>query len=382
MGLHRQRAALGNTMSMGINYGMVADNLPPPTQVVRLLQSVSISKVKIYTANPSVLQAFGNTGISFIVGIGNEEVQALTHTEDAIKWVQQNILLYIPNTQISAIAVGNEVFTGNNSALMLNVLEAMKNLYTCLSYLGLSDKISISTPHSLAVLSSSYPPSSGAFVSELATSYMKPLLLFLSTSGSPFMINAYPYFAYKANPNTVSLDYALFQSKVGVEDQSTGLLYYNMLDAQVDAIYSAMAALGYRDVTVLVTETGWPSEGDENEAGANPQNAQAYNANLIKRLASRAGTPMRPEIPVEAYLFALFNEDSKPGPGSERHYGLFMPDGVKAYDFGLDYPRSSELYTISSSSASHKILSYHEIFFTLFFIVVRIVGIGKNLCVV
>lgn len=380
IGLHYQRAAFGNTMSVGINYGTVADNLPPPTQVVRLLQSISISKVKIYGANPSVLRAFGNTGISFIVGIGNEEVEALTYIQNAIKWVQQNILLYIPNTQISAIAVGNEVFTGNNSALMMNVLLAMKNLHTCLSYLGLSNKISISTPHSLAILSSSYPPSSGSFVSELAMSYMKPLLLFLSTTGSPFMINAYPFFAYKANPSTVPLDYALFRGKLGMEDQSTGLLYYNMLDAQVDAIYSAMADLGFQNVRVLVSETGWPSKGDDNEAGANPQNAQTYNSNLIKRVASNVGTPMRPEIPLEAYIFALFNEDSKPGPASERHYGLFMPDGVKAYDFGLDYPISSTLYVISSSSSSHKPPSFREIFFTL--LIACIASAGKQSCII
>ncbi|KAI5083125.1 hypothetical protein GOP47_0002868, partial [Adiantum capillus-veneris] len=371
LGLQSQKAALGGSLNIGINYGMVADNLLPPTQVVRLLQSISISKVKIYSTNQTVLQAFGNTGISFIVGIGNEEVQALTSLESTMEWLYENILLYVPNTQISAIAVGNEVFSGGDTTLISSVIKAMQNIHYCLSYLGLNNKISISTPHSLAVLGSSYPPSSGAFLPEIALPYMKPLLSFLSSTGSPFMINAYPFFAYKANPSTVSLDYALFLEKVGVEDKNTMLLYYNMLDAQVDAIYSAMANLGFKNVRVIVSETGWPAKGDADEAGANPENAQMYNSNLIRRVASREGTPMRPDIPLEAYIFALFNEDSKPGPASERNYGLFMPNGLKAYDFGLDDPMSSTLYTLAGdSSAAHKLVAALRVtLFVAYFIV-------------
>ncbi|MCO5605551.1 hypothetical protein L7F22_059734 [Adiantum nelumboides] len=135
------------------------------------------------------------------------------------------------------------------------------------------------------------------------------------------MINAYPYFAYKDNPTTISLPYTLFQSNDGVQDINTGLRYYNMLDAQVDAIYSALEALGFGDIKVIVTETGWPSQGDTNAPGANKKNAQSYTLNIMKRVMTQKGTPLKPNIPLKAYLFALFNEDSKPGPLSERHYG-------------------------------------------------------------
>eukprot|EP00249_Psilotum_nudum_P008110 c21047_g2_i2 orf=275-1060(+) len=209
--------ATSSTGSLGINYGMVANNLPPPTEVARLFRSMAITKTRIYSANSYVLEVFGNTGISFIVGIGNEDVASLTDPANASYWVKQRIQPYVSNTHITGIAVGNEVFSGNNTELMSQVLLAMQSLQSAIVSLDMEEKIIISTPHSLAILSTSYPPSAGAFQPTLA-SYMKTLLEFLSQTGSPFMVNAYPYFAYKSNPASVSLDYVLFRSNVGMTD--------------------------------------------------------------------------------------------------------------------------------------------------------------------
>ncbi|CAN1816600.1 Glucan endo-1,3-beta-glucosidase 10 [Linum perenne] len=37
------------------------------------------------------------------------------------------------------------------------------------------------------------------------------------------MINAYPYFAYKANPKQASLDFVLFQPNQGIVDPGSNL---------------------------------------------------------------------------------------------------------------------------------------------------------------
>lgn len=58
---------------------------------------------------------------------------------------------------------------------------------------------------------------------------MKPLLKFLDDTRAPFMVNAYPYFAYRDNPKEVSLDYVLFGKSPGVSDPK-GFTYNNMLD--------------------------------------------------------------------------------------------------------------------------------------------------------
>lgn len=56
----------------GINYGRIADNLPPPEVVVRLLKLARIRNVKIYDAEHKVLDAFRGTGLNLVVAIPNE----------------------------------------------------------------------------------------------------------------------------------------------------------------------------------------------------------------------------------------------------------------------------------------------------------------------
>uniref|UniRef100_A0A1J3FII9 glucan endo-1,3-beta-D-glucosidase n=1 Tax=Noccaea caerulescens TaxID=107243 RepID=A0A1J3FII9_NOCCA len=108
-----------------------------------------------------------------------------------------------------------------------------------------------------------------------------------------------------------------------------------MFDAQVDAVHSALSSMGFKDVEIVVAETGWPYKGDPNEAGATIENARAYNKNLIAHLKSMAGTPLMPGKVIDTYLFALYDENLKPGKGSERAFGLFQPDLTMTYDVGL-----------------------------------------------
>ena len=42
---------------IGVNYGQVADNLPPPSETAKLLQSTSIQKVRLYGADPAIIKA-------------------------------------------------------------------------------------------------------------------------------------------------------------------------------------------------------------------------------------------------------------------------------------------------------------------------------------
>uniref|UniRef100_A0A7N1A5H8 glucan endo-1,3-beta-D-glucosidase n=1 Tax=Kalanchoe fedtschenkoi TaxID=63787 RepID=A0A7N1A5H8_KALFE len=319
---------------VGVNWGRIANDLPEPPQVVRLLKSQGINRVKIFDTNPSVLTALAHSNISIVVAMPNELLsQAAAAQSFTDAWVRSNISPHVPATNIISIAVGNEVFVDPNNTTEF-LVPAMKNLYASLTQFKLSH-IKISSPIALSCLATSYPTSSGSFKPDLVETAIKPMLDFLRTTASPLMLNVYPFFAYTANSDTISLDYALLRDNKGVLDQGSGLTYTSLFDAQIDAVFAAMKALQYDDVKISVTETGWPSIGDENEIGAGHENAAAYNGNLVRRVLTGTGTPMNPNQPLDVYLFALFNENQKSGPTSERNYGLFYPNQQKVYDISL-----------------------------------------------
>ncbi|KAF7803165.1 glucan endo-1,3-beta-glucosidase 14-like [Senna tora] len=332
--------------SLGINYGQVANNLPTPDKVVELLSSLKLTKARIYDTNPQVLTAFANSNLELIVTVENQVLSQLNDPQQALQWVNIHIKPYLPHTKITGIQVGNEVFTDDDTTLIQYLVPAIVNIHNALTQLGIGSNIQVSTPCSLAVLQESYPPSAGSFKSEIS-GIIYQLLNFLSTTKAPFWINAYPFFAYKDDPTGISLDYVLFNPNAGMVDPNTKLHYDNMLYAQADAVVFAMAKLGFNGIEVRVSETGWPSKGDPNEVGASVMNAATYNRNILRRQMANEGTPLRPRMRLEVYLFALFNEDMKPGPASERNYGLFQPDESMAYNVGL-----SALSTTSSAQIS------------------------------
>ncbi|KAK3025171.1 hypothetical protein RJ639_043057 [Escallonia herrerae] len=320
--------------SVGVNYGQIANNLPSPDNVIPLVRSIGANRVKLYDADPKVLRAFANTGVEFIVGLGNEFLSKMRDPNKAQDWVKTNVQAFLPATKITSIAVGNEVLTFNDTSLSGCLLPAMQSVHTALVTLNLDKQVMVTTAHSLAILETSYPPSAGAFRRDLKNC-ITPILDFHVKTGSPFLINAYPFFAYKASPKQVPIDFVLFQPNSGIVDPATNLHYDNMLFAQIDAAYSALAAVGYKKLAVQISETGWPSKGDEDEVGATPENAKKYNGNLMKLIAQKKATPLKPNCELSIFVFALFNENMKPGPTSERNYGLFKPDGTPAYALGI-----------------------------------------------
>ncbi|PHT87247.1 putative glucan endo-1,3-beta-glucosidase GVI [Capsicum annuum] len=310
---------------IGVNYGLLGNNLPPPAQVINFLKSKNIQNIRMFDPNTDVLKALENSGISVILGARNEDLQALASDPNfATNWVNTNVIPHASTVNIAYISAGNEVIPGPYATF---VLGALQSLDSALKANNLN--IPVTTTAALNVLGTSYPPSNGAF-SEDSIQFMKPVAIFLAARQSPLLANIYPYLAYSGDPTHIQLDYALSRSTAPIESDGS-FQYNNLFSAMLDSLYAALEKIEQSSVEVVVAETGWPSAGD---VYATKGNAQTYANNLISHVSSGHGTPRRPGKALKTYIFALFNENEKPA-GTEQNYGLFYPDMTEVYHVNL-----------------------------------------------
>ncbi|KAK1572303.1 hypothetical protein Q3G72_030391 [Acer saccharum] len=319
------------TSAIGVNYGTLGDNLPPPAKVAEFLQTkTTIDRIKLFDANPEILRAFANTNISVTVTVGNGDIPGIVQASTAQKWVADNIAPYYPETKIIRVTVGNEILKSAVKDWIVNLVPAMKSLHKALVNAGFKD-IQVSTPHTLSLVEHSEPPSAARFRVGYDKQIIVPMLQFLRETKSPLMINPYPYFGWAPSIS----DYALFKPNKGIYDETTKITYMSMFDAIMDAVYTSMKAIDYDDIEIVIAETGWSSAGDPEEAACSVENAKAFNGNVARRATESIGTPLMPKKIFETYIFALFNENLKPGSTSEKNFGLFKPDFTPVYDIGI-----------------------------------------------
>ncbi|CAA7059043.1 unnamed protein product [Microthlaspi erraticum] len=307
--------------NIGLNYGLLGDNLPPPSNVINLYKSIGITKIRIFDPNTEVLNALrGHRDIGVTVGVKDQDLAALAVSEEAVKgWFATNIEPYLADVNITFITIGNEVIPGPIGPQVLPVMQSLTNLVKSRNL-----PISITTVVSMSNLGQSYPPSAGMFTAQ-SREQLTPVLKLLSQTNTPILVNMYPYFPYASDPVNIHLDYATFKTEtVVVQDGPLG--YSNMLDAMFDAFLWAMEKEGVKDLPVVVSETGWPSAGNGNLT--TPDIAGAYNDNFRKHVVSGKGTPKRPNSGVDGFLFATFNENLKPA-GTEQNFGLYNPTDMK-----------------------------------------------------
>ncbi|KAH9327777.1 hypothetical protein KI387_007955, partial [Taxus chinensis] len=318
---------------VGVNIGTDVTDMPSAADVVALLNKANITHVRLFDADRRMLLALADTGVQVMVSVPNNQLLGIGQSSSsAANWVNKNVAAYLPNTNITAIAVGSEVLTTLPNAAPV-LVPAMKFLHAALVAANLDLQVKVSTPHAMDVILDAFPPSNALFNSSW-NSVLRPMLSFLHDTDSYLMVNVYPYYVYVKSNGIFPLDYALFRplaaNKEAV-DPNTMLHYTNVFDAVVDAAYFAMAAINHTDIPVLVTETGWPSQGDADEPDATLDNAETYNSNMMAHVLNNTGTPKHPGIYVNTYIYELFNEDLKPGSTSEKNWGLFSANTTPVY---------------------------------------------------
>ncbi|XP_010273330.1 PREDICTED: glucan endo-1,3-beta-glucosidase-like [Nelumbo nucifera] len=310
--------------SIGVCNGLLGDPLPSPQEVVALYKANDINKMRLYAPHQPTFQALKGSNIEVMLGVPNEDLQRIAGNDltPAYDFVYGNIVDNRATINFKYIAVGNEV----DLQYFQYVLPAMRNIQRAVEAAGLQNQVKVTTATYSAVLDKTYPPSNSVFRAEYLQ-YMWPIIGFLAEKGSPLCANIYPYFAYIGNPSSIRLDYALFTAP-GTVVTDGRFRYQNLFDAMLDSFYAAVEKAGGPSVKIVVSESGWPNAG---ESAATTANAQTYLNGLIRHV--KGGTPRRPNGPIEAYIFAMFDENKKPLPETERHFGLFFPNKQPKYLF-------------------------------------------------
>lgn len=85
--------------AVGVNWGRNASHPLPPPKVVQLLKSNNVTRVRLFEADPSVLQALQGSKIEVILGIPNSMLPRLNSSfKVAQSWVHDNLTRFLSDS--------------------------------------------------------------------------------------------------------------------------------------------------------------------------------------------------------------------------------------------------------------------------------------------
>ncbi|XP_062197696.1 glucan endo-1,3-beta-glucosidase 8-like [Phragmites australis] len=332
-------AAAAGVDGLGVNWGTMSTRRLPPKVIAQLLKDNGFKKVKIFDADERTMKGLAGTGIETMIAVPNDMLAAVSDYERARKWVKENVTKYTfdGGVNIKFVAVGNEPFLkAYNGSYDHVTVPALKNIQRALDEAGHGADVKATVPVNADVYDSppSNPvPSAGKFRDDIS-GVMTDMVRFLNRSGAPLTVNIYPFLSLYGNDD-FPLDYAFFDGGAPPKPViDNGVTYTNVFDANFDTLVSSLRKVGFGHLPVVIGEVGWPTDGDKHATAAY---AERFYAGLLKRLAARRGTPLRPGAHIEVYLFGLMDEDTKSvAPGNfERHWGIFTFDGRPKFPLDL-----------------------------------------------
>ncbi|PNX74239.1 glucan endo-1,3-beta-glucosidase 5-like protein [Trifolium pratense] len=81
---------------IGVNWGTQSTHPLPPSTVVKMLKDNGIQKVKLFDADPNILDALKKSGIQVMVGIPNDLLYTMANSfQAAQKWVAKNVSAHV-----------------------------------------------------------------------------------------------------------------------------------------------------------------------------------------------------------------------------------------------------------------------------------------------
>jgi len=137
---------------IGVNYGTLGNDLPPPAQVAEFLKTkTTINKIKLFDANPDIIRAFANSGIAVSITVPNGEIPNIVQLPAALEWVKNHVTPFVPQTNIIRVLVGNEILHWGPQNLIDNLVAAMRTLHQALQQAG-HKNIQVGTLFSLTII--------------------------------------------------------------------------------------------------------------------------------------------------------------------------------------------------------------------------------------
>ncbi|XP_010928419.1 glucan endo-1,3-beta-glucosidase 8-like [Elaeis guineensis] len=340
---------------IGVNWGTLMSHPMDPAMVVQMLKGNRINQVKLFDADPWIVNALAGTGIEVMLAIPNDHLGDMgSNYENAKEWVKQNVIKYDhkDGVHIKYVAVGNEPFLKSyKGSFTSTTFPALKNIQKALDEAGVGNRIKATIPQNADIYSSpvnNSVPSAGNFRKDIRA-LMTKIVRYLHSKGSPFVVNIYPYLSLYQDPN-FPVDFAFFDGKSQPVVDEGLHNYTNVFDANYDTLVWSLRKAGVPNMKIIVGEVGWPTDGDEN---ANTKLAKRFYDGFLKKMAGQVGTPLRPGK-MEVYLFGLIDEDMKSVvPGNfERHWGIFTYDGRPK--FATDFTgKVTERYLIGATGVQY-----------------------------
>ncbi|GLJ37555.1 hypothetical protein SUGI_0763240 [Cryptomeria japonica] len=322
-------------LGLGVNWGTQSSHRLSPSIVVNVLQANNITKVKLFDADPLVLEALTGTHINVMLGVPNQMLKTLSKSRAAARsWVHDNVTRYAfkGGVDIRYIAVGNEPFLASyKGQFQAFVLPAVVNIQQALEKANLANQVKVVVPCNADAYQSKVP-SKGIFRPDLNKT-IHQLVSFLSSNGSPFVVNIYPLLDVHQNKNS-SIHHPFFENSTHPFIDGRRV-YQNDFERILDSLETALKQNGFGQMPIIIGGIGWPTEG---AANATISNAKRFNKGLINYIKSNKGTPLRPgNPPVETYIYSLLDEDQKSivAGNFERHWGIFTFDGQVKYEVDL-----------------------------------------------
>ncbi|KZV25759.1 glucan endo-1,3-beta-glucosidase 9 [Dorcoceras hygrometricum] len=330
-----------NAQGIGVNWGREASHPLPPPKVVELLKANNIAKVKLFDADPLVLESLSGSNIHVIVGIPNFMLRRLNSSFKAAEsWVHENLTRFVSDgasrVLIDYIAVGDEPFLQSYGEQFYPfAVGAAANIQAALLEAHISEKVKVVVPCSSdAFLSESGLPSEGQIRPDVNKTMIE-LLSFLSRNRSPFVLTISPFQSYLESKN-LSLDFALFRDSAR-QQNDTHRSYKNSFDLSYNTVTVALSNAGFPRVEIIVGRIGWPTDG---AANATSSLAEEFLKGLFRHLHSRSMSSPNPlPLPSEVYISSLLDEDmrSTATGNFERHWGVFTFDGQAKYQVDFNH---------------------------------------------